>query len=133
MQPRLKAAGGDLTVIRVIPYSPEKPGEAAVSVLPDDIPTLERAIKSVEAKLVIVDTLSAYLPEKSDSHNDKSMRRVLAALRAMAARCGVAVILIRHIPKSGPQKPIYAGIGSIGIIAAARSGFLVARDPDDDG
>jgi hypothetical protein len=40
------------------------------------------------------------------------------------------VVLLRHLSKAGTTKAVYRGGGSIGIIAAARSGLLVAPDPD---
>src|SRR5262249_19889290 len=39
---------------------------------------------------------------------------------------------IRHLNKGSASNPLYRGGGSIGIIGAARSGLLVAEDPDDD-
>ena len=41
-------------------------------------------------------------------------------------------MLIRHLNKSGGGHAMYRGGGSIGIIGAARSAFLIARDPDDE-
>jgi hypothetical protein len=51
----------------------------------------------------------------------------------MAARTGAAVLIVRHMNKSGGSSPLYRGGGSIGIIGAARAGLLAAPDPDDDG
>jgi hypothetical protein len=50
----------------------------------------------------------------------------------MAARTGAAVLIVRHMNKSGGASPLYRGGGSIGIIGAARAGLLAAPDPDDD-
>jgi RecA-family ATPase len=49
---------------------------------------------------------------------------------AQRRRC--AVVYLRHLNKSNGTKAIYRGGGSIAIIGAARSGMLVARDPDDE-
>jgi len=38
---------------------------------------------------------------------------------------------VRHLNKMTAGNPLYRGGGSIGIIGAARSGLLVAKDPDD--
>lgn len=43
----------------------------------------------------------------------------------------MAVLAVRHLRKTGGGPPIHWGGGSIGISGAARSGLLVARDPDD--
>jgi len=50
----------------------------------------------------------------------------------MAERTGCTVLLIRHLNKAiNVTDPVLRGGGSIGIIAAARAGLIVARDPDD--
>jgi hypothetical protein len=40
--------------------------------------------------------------------------------------------MVRHLVKRGGRNAIYLGLGSIGIIAAARSALLVRRSPDDE-
>src|SRR5262249_20569182 len=42
-----------------------------------------------------------------------------------------AVLVIRHLNKREGGNPLYRGGGSIAIIGAARSGLLLAADPDD--
>jgi hypothetical protein len=41
-------------------------------------------------------------------------------------------LLLRHLNKARGSDPLYRGGGSIGIVGAARSGLLVAPDPDDN-
>jgi RecA-family ATPase len=89
-------------------------------------------VKSVTAKLVVIDPLMAYLPEETNSYRDQDVRRSLAPLAALAGELDVAVLVIRHLNKTSNNNPIYRGGGSIGIIGAARSGLMVAKDPDDD-
>jgi hypothetical protein len=48
-----------------------------------------------------------------------------------AERRRAAIVAVRHLNKSAGANPLYRGAGSIGIIAAARSGLLLAADPDD--
>jgi hypothetical protein len=48
----------------------------------------------------------------------------------LADDTGAAVILVRHLRKSREDGPaLLQGGGSIGIVGAARSGILVAKDP----
>jgi hypothetical protein len=49
----------------------------------------------------------------------------------MAERCSCAVVLVRHLGKGDKSNALYRGLGSVGVIAAARAGFLVAHDPTD--
>ena len=74
----------------------------------------------------------AYLPAETNSYRDQDIRRSLAPLAALAADLDVAMLVIRHLNKTSNNNPIYRGGGSIGIIGAARSGLMVAKDPDDD-
>jgi putative DNA primase/helicase len=55
----------------------------------------------------------------------------MAAVKAAAERTGAAIVVVRHLTKSPGANPLYRGVGSIGIIGAARSGLLLAADPDD--
>jgi AAA domain len=135
IKPRLDAAGADTSRISSLGTVWEGRGERRherTLSLPEDIPLIEREIQRVEAKLVIVDPLMAFLPKKIDAHKDQDVRRALAPFASMAERTGVALQVVRHLSKSEGTSPIYRGGGSIGIIGAARMGALVAKDPKDE-
>jgi hypothetical protein len=106
-------------------------GEDAVA-LPSDLTAVEQAIADIDAALLIVDPLMAYLGADTNAHRDQDVRRALAPLAAMLERTKCAGLLIRHLNKAQAGSPLYRGGGSIGIIGAARFGLLVARDPEDD-
>jgi hypothetical protein len=74
----------------------------------------------------------AFFGVNIDSYKDQNVRRALAALSSLAERTGAAILVIRHLTKSGGNDPIRRGGGSIGIIGAARSGMLLAKDPEDE-
>lgn len=111
------------------------PGGSAVALsrLPTlaDVSAIEEAIKQCGAKLVIIDPLMAYLPGTVNSNRDQDIRRVLAPLAAIAERTQAAIVVVRHLNKAVGGNPLYRGGGSIGIIGAARSGLVVAKDPTD--
>jgi hypothetical protein len=135
IKPRLEAAGADTSRISSLGTVWEVKGGSRherTLTLPEDIPLIEREIQRVEAKLVIVDPLMAFLPKKIDAHKDQDVRRALAPFASMAERTGVALQVVRHLSKSEGSSPIYRGGGSIGIIGAARMGALVAKDPKDE-
>ena len=131
IRPRLEAAGADLDTILLLDTCPDADG-GHPPVLPDDLSTIEKAIEQVSAKLVIIDPLMAYLGGKTNSHRDQDIRRVLARIADLAEKTGAAFLIVRHLNKSVGGHAIYRGGGSIGIIGAARSGLLVARDPDQE-
>jgi len=132
IRPRLEAAGADLERCWVLPDvrpegEPPRPPE-----LPADLALLEDLVKDRAAKLVVVDPIAAFLSGAVDMHRDQDVRRVLASMAYMAARTAAAVVIVRHMNKSGGGNPLYRGGGSIGIVGAARSGLLVGVDPDDE-
>src|SRR5215210_2938193 len=73
----------------------------------------------------------AFLSGDTNSHRDQDVRRALAPLAALAQRTGAAILIVRHLNKASGGNTLYRGGGSIGIIGAARSGLVVAEDPDD--
>jgi len=130
VRPRLEAGGADLDRIMAIPSLKCEGGERAV-MLPDDIPALENAIQQVQAKLVIIDPLVAFINPSISSWNDQQMRLALSPLAQLAQRTGSAIVAVVHLNKGEGRSAIYRGGGSIAIPAAARSVFLVANDPED--
>jgi hypothetical protein len=130
IRPRLRRAGADGTRITVMTEVSNGVGERRPPHL-QDLEALRMLITRLDAALVIIDPLMAFLPVASDSHKDQDIRRVLAPLARLAAETGAAILVVRHLNKSANGNPLYRGAGSTGIIAAARSGLLVAVDPAD--
>ena len=133
IRPRLEAAGADLARAFVLPDVGEEGKPSRPPELPLDLGRLEAMVKDRAAALVVIDPLMAFLSGAIDAHRDQDVRRALASMAYTAARTGAAVLIVRHINKSGGSNPLYRGGGSIGIVGAARSGLLAAPDPDDDG
>jgi hypothetical protein len=132
VRPRLDAAGGDPARVLALTTKYDDNAVDQLLSLPEDIPLIAQGIEEVEADLVTIDPLVPYLGSKIDSYRDQDVRRVLAALAALAERTRAAVVAIRHLNKNVGGNALYRGGGSIGIIAAARSGLLVAKDPEDE-
>lgn len=130
--PRLLAAGADAA--RVFAMTGVKaPDDAEQGVtVPDELAAVEAAITRMDAALLVVDPLVAYLPQTTNANKDQDVRRALAPLAAMLERTNCAGVLVRHLNKTQSSDAISRGGGSIGIIGAARFGLLVARDPDND-
>jgi hypothetical protein len=136
VRPRLEAAGADLNRIfsltEVVTISDDGREVAVPPSLPADIALIEQIITDRAIALVVVDVLMAYLSGKVDSHRDQDVRSVLHRLAAVAERTDACVVLIRHLRKSNDGSAINAGGGSVGIVGAARAGFIAARDPEDE-
>ena len=131
IRPRLEAAGGDPSRVLFLVTIPDQEGLERPLSIPQDIPVIEAAIRRVGAALVVVDPIMAFFDSNVDSYKDQNVRRALAALASLGERTGAAILIVRHLNKSGGKKAIYRGGGSIGIIGAARSGMMVGEDPDD--
>ncbi len=133
IRPRLEAASADLSQIAIVSIRSLDGTLREPTIAADDLRAVEQAIRQVDAALLIVDPLMAYLPDAVNANRDHDVRRALSALSDLAERTGAAIVVVRHLRKSaGDGNPLYRGGGSIGIIGAARAGLLVARDPDDE-
>ena len=122
ISPRLKAHGADLTKVEIL--------DEELIDLQRDLVRLQRVIVAEGIELVIIDPLFAHLGNL-DGHRDQEVRKALTPLARMAEHTGATVICVRHLNKGAGDKALYRGGGSIGIIAAARIGLLVATDPTD--
>jgi AAA domain len=134
--PRLRAAGANLERVLALEKIPADIGYR-LPVLPSDMGYLRSAIKQIDAKLVIVDPLMAFLESRVNTHRDSDVRQALYPLSVLAAETGAALVVVRHLNKDekkgngGAANPLYRGGGSIAIVGAARSGLLIAKDPDN--
>jgi len=135
IRPRLDAAGGDparvhaLTGVTVT----DDDGEPLVRpVTLADHAVIATTVRRYRVKLVIVDVLMALLPAGTDSHRDQDVRTVLARLHRIAEDTGCCILMLRHLNKTGGGNPLYRGGGSIGIVGAARAGYVAAVDPEDE-
>lgn len=135
LRPRLDAAGGDPTRVHAltgVQYLATEDGD--IQTRPPtlaDVTVFTDVITTTGARLMVVDVLMAYLPSRADSHRDQDVRALLHQVADIADRTGCTVLLLRHLNKAGGGSPLYRGGGSIGIVGAARAGYLVAPDPED--
>jgi hypothetical protein len=127
--PRLLVAGADLGLAHFLGGVCDDEVGARPLELPLDVGALEKVMREGRCRLLILDPLAAYLGRGADARSDQSMRRCLFLLAEIGAQSGCAVVLVRHL-KASARHVLHWGVGSIGTLGAARSGLLVARDPD---
>lgn len=130
--PRVLAAGGELAKIGSITLQRDEQGELIPLALPEDMHRLRGAITERSAKLMIIDPITAYLTATINSNNDAQVRRAMTPLGDMAQKTGCAIVLVRHLNKSGELKAKYRGGGSIAFTGAARSVLVVDQHPEQD-
>jgi hypothetical protein len=130
IKPRLMAAGADDKRIYSLSI---KAGEAElIPTLAAHMPEILQALQDTKALMLILDPISAVLGDGVDMWKDGDVRRVLGPLKTVLGQTGTAEIGIRHWNKTrGGGSALYAGGGSIGIAAQARSVLCVARNPQD--
>jgi hypothetical protein len=128
--PRLRALGADLDHVFGWRW---REGAESVSHFPAHLHFLDQALEETGARLVVIDPVMAFLDRSVAGNSDQGVRSVLSPLARLADRHGAAVLLVRHLNKSGGRRALYRGGGSIGLLAACRSAWLVGNDPEVPG
>lgn len=122
IKPRMVNAGADCNKVAII--------NEDVCKLKLDDEMIRRAILEVGAKMLVIDPVQAYLGD-SDLSNATGMRRVMRNLGIWASAFNCAVVLVGHLNKKSSQNDLYRGLGSVDIMAQARSVLQVERSEDD--
>ncbi len=126
--PRLAGLGADLSRVFVLDRQGTAP-TASLS-LPTDVKALDALVAQVQARLVVIDPVLAFLSAEVNVCSNASVRRALAPLAALARDHACAVLLIRHLAKAGRGRAIHRGLGAIGLAGTCRSVWLVAQDTE---
>jgi hypothetical protein len=135
LKPRLEAAGARLDNITIVQAARERGRERPFSLV-TDLDRLRGLIAERRAVLVVIDPVNAYLASPGkvlDSYKDTDIRSVLTPIKRLTEDTGVAMIGLMHMNKSGQGKAIYRVLGSVGYLAGARAGLVVAPDREDEG
>ncbi len=92
---------------------------------------LRDAIIEFRPKLLVIDPVQAYIGNDSDLQMAGRARKLMRKLSIWAETYDCAVVLIGHMNKHVGTKDLYRGLGSIDLIAVARSVLQVERDLED--
>ena len=117
--PRVRAAGGDPSKVKFVPSDGLR--------FPSSDWRLQHFIEGVGAVLVVIDPLSAHLDPSVSLTNALDMRRTLRFLAETADATEAAIVVVRHLRKSGGQG-LGAGLGSVEIGARVRSALRIEYD-----
>src|SRR5262249_2417464 len=83
--------------------------------LPRDLEAIREAVAQIDARLIVIDPLMAYLDSSVNSYRDQDVRLAFRPLAQLAQETGCAVVVVRHLNKGAGGNPLYRGGGSIGI------------------
>lgn len=123
IKPRLEASGADCSKVAFI-------DEELISLTLDD-EKLRDAIIDFKASLVVIDPFQAYLGDDVYMSSARKIRKLMQRLNIWASTYNCAIVLIGHMNKKENSKELYRGLGSIDIVAAARSVLQVSRKDED--
>lgn len=123
IKPRLEASGADCSKVAFI-------DEELISLTLDD-EKLRDAIIDFKASLVVIDPFQAYLGDDVYMSSARKIRKLMQRLNIWASTYNCAIVLIGHMNKKENSKELYRGLGSIDIVAAARSVLQVSRKDEN--
>ena len=91
---------------------------------------IRQAIIEFRPRLVVIDPIQAYLGSDSDLQIAGRARKLMQRLGMWASVYDCAIVLIGHLNKKEGTKGLYRSLGSIDVVAAARSVLQVERDAE---
>lgn len=124
IKPRLEKSGADCRNVAFI-------DEEVYSGLTLDDERIRDAIIAFRPSLLVIDPIQAYICNGSNLQIAGKTRKLLGRLGLWAAMYDCAVVLIGHMNKKVGSKELYRGLGSIDVIAAARSVLQVERSEEN--
>ena len=122
IKPRLEKAGADCKRVGYI-------NEDMFGLTLDD-EKIRKAIIDIDARLLVIDPFQAYIGD-SDLSSATGMRKLLRRLSMWASSYNCAIVLVGHLNKRAGSNELYRGLGSIDLVAAARSVIQVDSNEDD--
>lgn len=124
IKPRLVASGADCNNVAFI-------NEEVYSGLTLDDERLRQAIIEFRPRLVVIDPIQAYIGSDSDLQIAGRARKLMSRLGMWASTYDCAIVLIGHLNKKEGTKGLYRSLGSIDVVAAARSVLQVEHHSDN--
>jgi hypothetical protein len=130
VRPRLDALDADVSRIYVIKAVLDKRRRRPVS-LETDLQRVEEVLENFDARLFIIDPLSAYMGRNVNTWKDSDVRAIMDPIADMSERRSLATIGLLHLNKATERDALHRSQGSTAFVAAARSVLALAPDPDD--
>jgi hypothetical protein len=129
--PRLDHLEADGKFVAICPCASDQKGRICPWAFPTHDALFANLVREMRPQLVVIDPVMAFLAAGVSPNSDQEVRLALLGLQRVAQESGAAIVLVRHLNKSGGQKVIYRGGGSIGLVGLCRSALYVGPNPDD--
>ena len=124
IKPRLESFNANCSNVEFI-------DEEMVENLSLDDEKIREAIVLFKPQLVVIDPLQSYIGEGCSIYTASRARKLMHNLSIWATKYKCAIVLISHFTKNEGTRDLYRGIGSIDVVAAARSVLQVETDSDN--
>jgi hypothetical protein len=132
---RLKANGANLSNVHALSFVHNRdakgasiPNDYHPFTLPGDLDILRETMRTVDARLVIIDPFFAVLPTKTRFYQSE-LQRILLQLHQLMIEMDATCLLIRQCPAKGGEARPSALERSFHFDNIAASRLLLARDP----
>ena len=122
--PRLKEAGANLDNIIMIDED-----EKAFSL--DRVTSLDELITKTNCKLMIIDPIQAYMPEKTNLNSRGDVRKALNPIKNIAQKHQCTIMYIMHNNKDIKNTAMNKAAGSGDFIAITRSVLSISEDDSE--
>lgn len=121
--PRLIASGANMANIFAVaePFTLDLAGRKA----------LEKLIREVGARFVIIDPILAYMGGKMDMNKANEVREMMGALHRLAISLKVCILIVHHARKGRDGMDFERAMGSVDFNNAVRSVLYTDRDDDN--
>jgi len=137
LRPRIEAAGADPNQCDVLPNfvtaRDERGSETEAWLdLRRDLSTIANKLRAAgNVRLLVIDPITSYLGQGTDSHKAADVRAVLSPLSDMADALGIAILGVSHFNKAASMSPLHRIQGSGAFVQVARAVHVVCKHPDD--
>ena len=136
IRPRLDACGADptrvaqLVAVRRVDEDTGKPRDVMFTLA--DVPALEAALRLLpDCRLVVIDPIGSFLGGDVDAHRDNEVRAVLGPVGMLAAKYGVAVLIVAHRRKGNAGSADETAMGSRAFTGLVRAVWHLSADASD--
>ena len=134
IKPRLQALGADMNRVHILIGKKGEQSDDDFSVM--DTGILKDAIDQIQAqggnlKLLIIDPLESFIGSNVDTYRNNEVRAALRGIIALAQKEHFTIIAIQHLTKKTGIAANYRISGSIAFGAAARTVWMVTKDPEN--